>query len=135
MRKAVATKHAFRRSVNKWAGLMGLTHPWRFSVDVRDGDAPAHGEDEDVYACCEPSPNYYYAKLTVDPYHIGWHIKEDGEIDDCMRHELFHALLSPLTMYAQSLARGNKDIERALTDLEEQVTTALETMPVWETIE
>jgi len=135
MKKPVASNAAFHREVKKWSKWLGTTHPWSFAIVVGDGSVPAHGEDSEVYACCEPSPNYYFARLHFDPYHSGWETKEKGEIGPCVRHEMIHALISPLTMYAYSLARGNKDVERALNDLEEQVTTTLETMPVWDLVE
>jgi hypothetical protein len=74
---------------------------------------------------------YYKVKFKFDLKTMS----EDGGIEEYVRHELFHAMLTPLTQTARNLFKGDRAAKAALYDLEERVTHLLEYMPVWDKIE
>lgn len=126
--KPVASKTEFHRAVNKWAKLMGLSRPWQFQVNYGWRDE----EEKGAYAACSAQPDYFRAVLYFDPTHDGWELKEDGNIQPTVRHELFHAFVSELTEFARRLCNGDKELETELTSHEERLVTRLTAMPIWD---
>jgi hypothetical protein len=129
--KPIATEEQFRREARKWCRMMGLIPPWQVRIyyGMRDKDDPQ------TYAACEPQPDYYFIQLYFDPTHEGWAKEEEGDISECVRHELFHGFVSPLTELAKRLCSGDKDLEAELNAREEEVVTRLGRMPVWDELD
>ena len=129
--KPVASKREINRLVKHYVDLLGFSRPWRLAVvfhDSRDKDF-CYPKEPGVYACAESEPQYHRAWVHIDPYHEGWG-KEDGQLEECIRHELFHVFLSAYT-HAADHAVGNRTVRGILEDLEDELVNRLATMPVW----
>lgn len=78
-------------------------------------------------ADCESSAEYYKAYLRFDLELLSQ--KSDGELARFVRHELLHAVVSPLANFALELAKS--DAERYQVGiLEEHTVSDLERMPI-----
>jgi hypothetical protein len=127
---AVATEDQFWACVREQAALLGIAHPWKVEVQFR---SPVDPTDANCYAACESQPEYYVIRVFVDPGHSGWVEKEGGKIEEALRHELLHGMVSVYTALVNQLfGEGNKDMEKVLNHLEERLVSWLSTMPVWE---
>lgn len=138
-RKPVATKRELLREAAKWQRLMFYL-PCRIGVfwhNSLNGDY-VDLDDKDCYAGTVPYPQYFYGELHLDPVHEGWWRKEDGEISECLRHEMGHFVVAPVTQFALHLIdefcadeKARAVLKKELNDREDEVVEAVTHMPVW----
>lgn len=110
-----------KRSLKKYIVLMGMD---RWTIIVSWGKiADGYGAEASLTDWA-----YYKVKFKFDLKTMN---EDIASIDEYVRHELFHAMLSPLTQTARALLKGESGPRLALYNLEERVATDLENMPLW----
>ena len=137
LKRPIASQRTVRKLVRQYANLMGFGHPFKISVGFHDSRAKDYCDpkDPDCYACCEPQPQYHRCTLRFDLYHPRW-VEKDESIDECIRHELGHALVALLAQAAGHLV-GEKDerMRHVMGDLEDDLVQRVAAMPVWAYVE
>jgi hypothetical protein len=128
-RKAVASKRTVMARTRYWSKLIGLD--WKLHVEFCDDEHPPDKDDLDCYCCLEPQPQYKRAILSIHRTHPAW--------ETCLRHELGHAVVSPLAQFAMHLVEkfvSDTKVRAAmvaqLNDAEDQTVTWFAEMPGWE---
>ena len=112
------TEAHVRAVVRRWQKALGLGG-WDIDVVFPE----ANYKDT---ANCEASPEYKQAVIYLNMTKL-----DDTQLEDYVRHELFHAVIWPLGSLAHDLAGDNKILQEQIRKAEERVCTDLETMPLW----
>ena len=127
--KPVYTAKEIRACVGKWVEYLGFHPPWKIGVVICNSKKQQYCDESDplVYGSCEPSWEYKRMTLRFDPWHPSF---EGEELDEVVRHELFHALVNSYTAQAQHNA-ANDAVRAMLESSEEDLVTWLSTLPVF----
>jgi hypothetical protein len=135
--KPVASQRTVRRLVKKYADLMGFAHPMRIGVAFYDSRKKQYIDPDDpaCYGAAHVMPQYMRAVLCFDLYHEGWALRDES-IDECIRHELGHALVALFAQAASHLVKEkDQQTPHILADLEDQLVQVIASMPVWAYVE
>ena len=128
--KPIIRRREFRQLIKTYAQLMGFSHPWKISIahhDIKKKDWPS--EDHGVYCCIMPQPQYHRCEVHTDLRHPGW--EKETSVEECIRHELAHAVVSGYTCAATNHI-NNKQISSMLDLEEDKLVNWIATMPIWD---
>lgn len=135
MKRPVASQRKVKELVRKYGRLLGFGHPFKVTVVFHNCRKQDFCDTDDVhcYACCEVQPQYLRATLHFDLYHPRW-LEADEELEECIRHELGHAMVATYTQAASHLTES-QEIMKVLADLEDDLVQRIAAMPVWKRVE
>ena len=129
----MASQRHVRKLVRHYATLMGFAHPMKISVAFHDSRHEQYCDenDRDCYGYCQPQPQYHRCVVGFDLYHPKWH-ERDETVEECVRHELFHAFIAMYTQAATHLTSDKEErVRKILGDLEDSLVQKLASMPLW----
>ena len=108
------------KRVTYWAERMGVT-------DIKIRIRTYHDPDDGIEGAALPEPQYRRGIIRFNLASDGF--REDP--DTVIRHELGHLIVA---MYCQAVFHvvADADTRKILNDLEDDIVTRIETMPVWD---
>lgn len=124
MKPTPAQIEALARTTQRQLGLNG------WSIRVHIGEVPDDVNPGKRLAGASVSyPEYLSGDVYFDPEQI---VFDHEDVASVVRHELLHIALSPMAAINDLWAANDPARERFTAYVNEQVTTALERMPLWD---